>query len=68
MEFRGQPAHVPRGRHDKRERSAREQRTSPYVSGISGVLFDLDNTLISHTRYLAVVTLAFLEAHVKPTS
>lgn len=40
----------------------------PYLPGVRAVLFDLDNTLVSHPRDLAVVALAFLMAHVAPAS
>ncbi len=68
--WRGDARRNQRDRRDRRAtgRTTRDERTVPYVPGVRAVLFDLDNTLISHTRDLAVVALAFLQARVEPSS
>lgn len=70
MGFRMIRAHAPRGRRDPREdrHTRHDERPVPYVPGVRAVLFDLDNTLISHTRDLAVAALAFLQAHMEPST
>lgn len=68
MGFRMRRATKRRDTRDQRAttRTTHDDRTVPYVPDVRAVLFDLDNTLISHTRDLAVVALAFLQARLEP--